>query len=86
MVSACFKIGEKQHGFLHVVSCYAPTWGSVKDEFWNGLECFLDSVPLGKQWIVLGDFNTRISSRVYYDDRRDGVRGLYGYGELMMLV
>ena len=44
MVSTCFKFGEKQH----VMSCYAPTWGSVKDEFWNGLECFLDSVPLGE--------------------------------------
>ena len=40
MVS-CFKIGEKPHDILHVVSCYAPTWGSsrvMKDEFgmtWN---------------------------------------------------
>ena len=30
IVLACFKIGEKQHDFLHVVSCYAPTWGSSK--------------------------------------------------------
>ena len=40
MVSACFKIGEKPHDILHVVSCYAPTWGSsraMKDEFWDSL-------------------------------------------------
>ena len=37
------KIGEKQHDFLNVASCYAPTWGSsriVKDEFWDGLGSF----------------------------------------------
>ncbi|XP_065886632.1 uncharacterized protein [Dysidea avara] len=85
MVSACFKIGEKQHDFLHVVSCYAPTWGSsraVKDEFWDGLESFLNSVPLGDQWIMLGDFNARVGSRVCLDDQWDGVRGPYGFGEL----
>ena len=50
IVLAYFRIGEKQHDFLYVVSCYAPTWGSsrtVKDELWNGLESFLDSVPSG---------------------------------------
>ena len=31
MVSACFKIGEKQHDFLYVVSCYAHTWSSVRE-------------------------------------------------------
>ena len=55
MVSACFKIGEKPHDILHVVSCYAPTWGSsraMKDEFWDGLESFLAVVPPGDQWII----------------------------------
>ena len=86
MVSACFKIGEKQHyDFLHVVSCYAPTWGSsriVKDEFWDGLDSFLCSVPSGEEWILLGDFNARVGSRVHLDDQWTGVRGPYGVGEL----
>ena len=38
MISASFRIGEKPCDILHVISCYAPTWGSsraVKDEFWS---------------------------------------------------
>ena len=62
------------------MSCYAPTRGSVKDVFWNGLEFFLDSVRLGEQWIVLGDINSRISSRGYCE------KIVWLYRELMMLV
>jgi len=39
---------------------------------------FLGSVPSGKQWIVLGDFNSRVGSRVYLDDQWTG-------GDLMVL-
>ena len=48
MISVFSRNGEKPHDILHVVSCYAPTWGSsraIKDEFWNGLESFLAAVP-----------------------------------------
>ena len=53
--------------------CHAmPLHGvQVKDEFWDGLESFLDSVPLGEQWIMQGDFNARVGSRVYLDDQWD---------------
>ena len=85
MISASFRIGEKPRDILHVVSCYAPTWGSsraVKDEFWDGLESLLAAVPPGDQWIILGDFNARIGSRICPGDQWDGVRGPYGFGEL----
>jgi len=43
---------------------------------------FLNSVPSGKQWILLGNFDARVGSRVYCDDQWDGVREPYGFGEL----
>ena len=85
MISASFRVGEKPRDILHVVSYYAPIWGSsraVKDEFWDGLESFLAAVPPGDQWIILGDFNARIGSRICPGDQWDGVRGPYGFGEL----
>lgn len=86
MVSACFKIGEKKQDFLLVVpSYYATTWGSSRSinmNFGMGYNSFLDTVSSSEQQVVLGDFNTGVSCKVYCDGQWDGMRRPYGFEKL----
>ena len=75
--------------WVHVVSCYAPTRATSreeKDHFFNQLNAFMSSIPAGEHYIILGDFNAHVGSRIDRNDDDDvsdgwsGVLGPHGYG------
>ena len=75
---------ETGGGLLHVMSCYAPTYAAQreeKDEFFYVLQQALSAVPPNENYVLLGDFNARVGSRVDGDEWWQ-VRGPHGYGEL----
>ena len=67
---------------LHVMSCYASTRAASrldKDKFSTVLDNFIASVPSRENYVILGDFNARVGSRVGGDDvwanEREGLMG-----------
>ena len=70
---------------LHILSCYAPTFAASreeKDRFWDDLQLALDSIPSSEPYIMLGDFNARVGSRVSQDDQWVQERDTHGYGDM----
>ena len=53
----------------------------MKDEFFHDLELAFTTIPSGEAYILLGDFNARVGSRMSAHDLWDGVRGPAGYGD-----
>ena len=52
---------------LHVLSCYAPTFAASreeKDNFSSSLQEALNSIPSQECYVLLGDLNARVGSRV----------------------
>ena len=85
LISAAF--GKPGSGFdrLQVLSCYAPTFAASrveKDQFFDSLQQALDDVPPSECYVVLGDFNARVGSRVNVGEDWEGVRGPHGFGEV----
>ena len=61
--------------YIHVLSCYAPTFGTnraEKDTFLDHLQEALDEIPPNETYIVLGDFNARVGSRSPVDNNHWG--------------
>ena len=70
--------------FLHVVVCYAPTYRSpraVKDVFFDQLQGVLRGFSASDKFVLLGDFNARVGTRLCDMDEWADVRGLAGFGE-----
>ena len=68
LVTASLETGG---GCLHVTSCYAPTYAAQreeKDEVFNVLQQALSAVPPKENYVLLGDFNARVGSRVDGDE------------------
>ena len=85
-VSACLRLDGSTKG-IHVVSCYAPikaTSREDKDAFFKQLDNINSSVPSGKIYILLGDFNARLGSRDSFNDQRGNVRHSHGLGALQI--
>lgn len=79
-----FIVQDGRTLWMRVIVAYAPTFASKrseKDAFYNDLQNALSSVEHGEEYIILGDFNARVGSRVGYDDW-SGVRGPHGFGKL----
>jgi len=77
-------VGSHSCDRLHVLSCYAPTYGSSredKEQFFSSLQQVLCDIPSQECYVVLGDFNTRVGSR-RDDDEWWNVRGPHGHGDL----
>ena len=51
-----------------------------KDAFFQELENIISSVPSGEKYVILGDFNARVGSRVSADEEWSSVRGPHGLG------
>ncbi len=69
-VSACLQFAGCDRK-LHVMSCYAPTRAASrldKDKFSMVLDNFIASVSSRESYVILGDFNARVGSRVGGDD------------------
>ena len=54
----------------------------VKVAFFEDMESFLSSVPLGEEYLILGNFNIRVRSRECVKDQWESVRGPHGYGAI----
>ena len=82
LIIATLAMGRHQNDCLHILSCYAPTFGASweeKEQFYVDLQQALSAIPPGECYIVLGNFNARVGSR-----EADGelwyVRGPHGHG------
>ena len=85
LISASLAIGGSRGPVFHVISCYAPTRRASrehKDNFINLMEQALAAIPSHEPYIILGDFNARVGSRVDKDDPWGRVRGSHGYGSI----
>ena len=84
LVSVTLKMGHKQDRWLHVLSCYAPTYAASMEEknrFFNTLQQALSAIPPQDCYVILGAFNARVGSRVE-GDKWWNERGSHGYGVL----
>ena len=83
LVSATLKMGHKQDRWLHVLSCYAPTYAASreKNRFFNIFQQALSAIPPQDCYVILGDLNARVGSRVEGDEWWNE-RGPHGYGVL----
>ncbi|XP_065176365.1 uncharacterized protein LOC135806138 [Sycon ciliatum] len=72
--------------WLHVISCYAPTFARPrheKEKFYGELRDCLLSIPERDLYVVLGDFNARVGSCPgHEEDAWRQVRGPYGVGTM----
>ena len=69
---------------FHVISCYALTFKSSrseKDTFYNHLQLALNDIPPYDSYMILGDFNAHVRSRLDKDEEWADVRGPIGIGE-----
>ena len=85
LVTATLKVGNGASAFLHVFSCYAPTFASSRDEkddFYETLQQAILAVSSNECYMILGDFNARVGSREGEDDEWWYERGPYGHGLL----
>ena len=64
---------------------YAPTYEATretKDKFFDTVQQALDGVPSAEAFVLLGDFNAHVGSRVSSESEWWYVRGPHGYGSL----
>ena len=50
-----------------MLSCYGPTYCAsreMKDDFYDSLQDAISSIPSTECFVLLGDFNARVGSRV----------------------
>ena len=67
LVTAALKVGSGRSDRLHVLSCYAPTYAASreeKNELVDTLQHALLEIPSDECFVVLGDFNARVGSKV----------------------
>ena len=67
LVSVSLRVGSGSRDVLHVLSCYAPTIAASredKDTFYSTLQEALSSIPSHECYVLLGDFNARVGSRL----------------------
>ena len=68
---------------LHVIVCYAPTFHSkreAKENFHDELQATLRSISEADRYVLLGDFNARVGSRLGPGDEWRDARGPHGVG------
>ena len=86
IIKATLGSGNRNTSHIHILSCYAPTYGSARSEkenFFDDLQQALDEIPSQELYIVLGDFNARVGARNHMDeDQWQGSRGPHGIGEV----
>ena len=84
LISIQLQIGKEKSNKFHVMSCCAPTRAASraqKDQFYDDLQQALTAMPSDEIYVLLGDFNARVGSRLGNNDPWSLVRGSHGYGE-----
>ena len=88
LIRVTLATGKRGSDRLHVLSCYAPTFGAtraLKDDFFDDLQHALNEIPPEEPYVMLGDFNARVGSRSEESDLwehvRSEVRGPHGLGQ-----
>lgn len=85
LVTATLQPGRTHTDRIHILSCYAPTFAANradKDRFLDELQQALDAIPPSECYVLMGDFNARVGSRVGEDHHWAGVRGPHRLGEM----
>ncbi len=82
-MSAELMVDSSKGEVLHVVSCYAPTFGASREEkdSYSLFQGVLSSIPSKENFVLLGDFNACVGSRSENDEWWDE-RGPHGHGVL----
>ena len=79
LVTATLQPGRANSDRIHILSCYAPTFAASradKNKFLDELQQALDAIPPSECYVIMGDFNARVGSRVSVNDQWANVRGL----------
>ena len=85
IVSATLKVGSGSRDVLHVVTSYAPPFAASreeKDNFYSSMQEALTAIPSQECYVLLGDFNARVGSRMVDDDEWWDERSPHGLGIL----
>ena len=85
LVTVTLQPGKSQNDRIHILSCYAPTFSASrvdKNKFLDDLQHALDVIPPSECYVLMGDFNARVGSRIGEDDQWRYVRGPHGLGEV----
>ena len=61
-------IGKEKSNKLHVMSCYIMPPQEQTDQFYDDLQQALTAIPSDEMYVLLGDFNARVGSRLGNDD------------------
>ena len=88
VVSASLRVQQGRVGWLHVLSCYALTYAASREErsrFLDTLQQAISTIPSEECYVVLGDFNARVGSRMENDEWWNE-RGPHGYGVYSMML
>lgn len=67
-----------------IIVAYAPTFASIHTEkiiFYDGLQLVLDDKQRGEEDALVGSFNAKIGSRMYYDEWSETC-GPHRFGQL----
>ena len=87
-MTATLKVaqGNGSSSFLYVLSCYASTFAANREEknaFFDTLQQALSTVPADECYVLRGDFNARVGSRLGEGDEWWYERGPYGHEVLI---
>ena len=83
IIMAILVSGSCSWDCIHVLSCYAPTYASSREEkeaFFDSLQQAISAVPPNETSVMLGNFNSQVGSRLDEDEWWH-VRGPHWYGE-----
>ena len=84
LVTATLLSGRANSDPIHILSCYAPTFSASradKNKFLDELQQALDAIPPSECYVIIGDFNARVGSRVSVNDQWANVHGPHGLGD-----
>ena len=85
LVTAILKVGSGRSDCLHILLCYAPIYVATreeKNEFFDTLQHALSEIQSDNGFVMLGDFNARVGTKVDEGDQWSGMSGPLGHGSL----
>ena len=85
VVTATLLTGKRAADRIHILSCYAPTFAANrtdKEKFKDEVQQAMNAIPPSECYVIMGDFNARVGSRLNDDDPWTSVRGPHGFGDI----
>ena len=84
LVTVTLLTGKRTPDRIHILSCYAPTFAASradKEKFKDEVQQAMNAIPPSECYVIMGDFNARVGSRLSEGDLWTSVRGPHGLGE-----